>query len=89
METQERYETPEAPQNGTGTPPTASSPLRHRIDRIVVQVVVGQEQAGVKVGETTFNPATIFADADHPVMPWGSSLEKLIAQAIQQAEGQG
>src|SRR5438132_9399778 len=89
METQERYETAQAPQNGAGSPPGAPSPIRHRIDRIVVQIIVSQEQAGVKIGETTFNPTTLFADADDPVMPWGSSLEKLIEQAKAQAEAQG
>lgn len=88
METREAYALTECPQNGTGGPPDAPKAISYRIDRLVVQVIVAKEQNGLKIGEVSFNPATLFADP-MAFQPWGSSLELLLGQAIGQAEQQG
>lgn len=92
METQERHGLTECPVNGTGCPPDASTPeVVYEADRLTVALVLAKKQHGVKVGEVTFvdqnqRPFVLFGDPGDPASPWGSSVEKFIRQALEQAE---
>ncbi len=97
METKEQYTT-ETAQNGTGAAPAAPNDAGEwfEADRISVQLVLAKKRGprGVKVSEVNYmgpeqRPLELFADPDDAERPWGTALEKLIAQALAQAEQQG
>ena len=97
METKERYTT-ETAQNGTGADSDAPDAPREwfEADRISVQLVLAKKRGprAVKVSEVNYmgpeqRPLVLFADPDDAERPWGTALEKLIAQALAQAQEQG
>jgi len=99
LETKGSYTvTPECPQNGQSASSDApNAPAEwFEPDRISVQLVLARKRGprGVKIAETSFlgpeqRPLVLFADPEDAAHPWGTALEKLIAQAIAQAEQQG
>lgn len=91
METKERYEITECPQNGTGSPPAALEVAEWWEEgRITVQLEMvqkrGTERGSIIVRRQVFNPTELFADLETQVLPYGTALEKLIEQGRQQAE---
>lgn len=98
MNLQERYQGLEGPENGTRAPsdgplpvePPDGGDIAYEADRLTVALVLAKRQHGVKVGEVTFvdanqRPFVLFADANDPVSPWGSSIEAFIDSALRQA----
>lgn len=87
----------EAPQNGQSRPADGPMPGEGQprewveADRVIVHLILakkrGTPERSLKIGEVNYldaqqRPIALFADADDPDHPWGTALEKFIADAV-------